>query len=363
MRKYLTMLTILLLVLFMVGCEKSINPINSDNPATSIGQSENSAKIAVMPFGSEVQNIVAKKGHKGPKPPKSNKWHVPGDFNTIQEANDAAQVLDGDIIIVAPGDYAGAYITKQLNIRGHKNDDDEDDDDEDDDDNEDDVNNITRITSGPELGNYGLYQGFRFFAGSDGSKIKNLTFTTDFGIMNNDGSDNIEISHCKFLNTIQGISAWGGSGWKIKHNEIINLRTRNGGGIGILSGARWGGIIEKNEIKNNKIYGTLNVWANDGGGYAGSGIVFFADFRWGWPGADEIKNNKVEHNKISLVSDNPSVVDVVGCELTDPRNDESLIIIFDNKIKKNDFRGTITPMVFTPITLEAANDISKNKVD
>ena len=363
MRKTIAILTILLLVIFMVGCENSVNPINSDNPTNSFVQSENVTKIGVIPFGGENRIIVAKKKHKGPKPPKPNKWRVPGDFNTIQEANDAVQVMDGDIIFIAPGEYAGANITKQLNIKGHKNDDEEDDDEDNDEDDGSDGINVTKIISGPELGNYGLYQGFRFFAGSDGSKIKDITFTTDFGIMNNDGSDDIEISHCKFLNTIQGISAWGGSGWKIKHNEIINLRTRNGGGIGILSGARWGGIIEKNEIKNNKIYGTLNVWASDGGGYAGSGIVFFADFRWGWPGADAIQNNKVEHNKISLVSNNPSVVDIVGCELTDPRNDESLIIIFDNKIKKNDFRGTTTPMAFTPLTLEAANDISKNKVD
>ncbi|NHZ84868.1 MAG: hypothetical protein GWP19_03190 [Planctomycetia bacterium] len=48
MRKYLTIMIVLFLTLFMVGCENSVNPINSDNPTTSIAQSENVAKILVL---------------------------------------------------------------------------------------------------------------------------------------------------------------------------------------------------------------------------------------------------------------------------------------------------------------------------
>lgn len=41
MKKTITLLTILLLVVFMVGCENSVNPINSDNPTTSVSQTDN----------------------------------------------------------------------------------------------------------------------------------------------------------------------------------------------------------------------------------------------------------------------------------------------------------------------------------
>ncbi|MHC4440451.1 MAG: hypothetical protein ACYS3S_24135, partial [Planctomycetota bacterium] len=45
-------------------------------------------------------------------------WHVPGDFATIQEAIDYVGVLDGDKIMVGPGQHAGATITKAVEIKG-----------------------------------------------------------------------------------------------------------------------------------------------------------------------------------------------------------------------------------------------------
>ena len=41
-------------------------------------------------------------------------------------------------------------------------------------------------------------------------------------------------------------------------------------------------------------------------------------------GAEEITNNRVVHNKVSMVSDTPSVVDAVAFELTDTRDDAEL---------------------------------------
>ena len=78
-----------------------------------------------------------------------------------------------------------------------------------------------------------------------------------------------------------------GSGWIISHNEIIDLQTRNGGGIGILIADWTGGIVENNVVSHNKISGMLHVggWYDDPddgkGGYNGSGIVIYADFRGG----------------------------------------------------------------------------------
>lgn len=68
-------------------------------------------------------------------------------------------------------------------------------------------------------------------------------------------------------------------------------------------------------VSSNKISGTLHVWANDGGEYAGSGIVLYSDHRWGRLGG-EISGNLVEKNSISLVSDTPAVVDMNAFELT-----------------------------------------------
>ena len=72
-------------------------------------------------------------------------------------------------------------------------------------------------------------------------------------------------------------------------------------------------------MAHNKISGTLHVAANDCGGYDGTGIVLFADFRWGQLGATSIAFNRVVKNSVALVSDNPSLVDVVAFELTDTR--------------------------------------------
>lgn len=99
-----------------------------------------------------------------------------------------------------------------------------------------------------------------------------------------------------------------------------------------------------------------------GGGYNGTGIVIYADFRWGGAGAEEILNNRIEKNKISLVSDTPAVVDVCAIELTDSRDDISTHVIFDNKIKHNSLHGMGLNIVLTPENLDEWNDISKNKI-
>src|SRR3989339_218721 len=51
-----------------------------------------------------------------------------------------------------------------------------------------------------------------------------------------------------------------------------------------------------------------------------------------WAGALEIKNNNVVQNKVSLVSNNSNLVDVVAFEMTDTRDDEDDPVIFDNSV-------------------------------
>jgi hypothetical protein len=215
------------------------------------------------------------------------------------------------------------------------------------------------INDGPVHGS-GLIQGFRLLAGSDGAVISNLFFEVDFPIMNGKAVCEVTVDHCAFYNSVQAISNWGGSGWLISHNVINDLRTRNGGGIGILIADFAGGIVEDNVVSHSTIEGTLHVWENDGGGYAGSGIVLYADFRGNRLGAEAIRNNYVVHNHISLVSDTPDVVDVVAFELTDTRDDPDLMVLFDNAIGFNDFRGTDNQIALTPEELEDINWISRN---
>jgi hypothetical protein len=266
-------------------------------------------------------------------------WLIPDDFVMIQDAIDSGDVQDGDTIIVQAGNHAGALVSKSLEIKGEDG---------------------AVINTGP-MHPAGLSMGFRLLEGSDATTISHLDFTVDLAIMNGDAVDYVTVQNCTFTDTIQAVSNWRGSGWQISHNVITDLRTRNGGGIGILIGDYSGGTVGSNVVSHNKITGTLHVYENDGGGYDGSGIVLYADFRWTRLGAEAIQNNVVIKNKVSLVSDTPDVVDVVAFEITDTRDDPELgPVLFDNSIGFNDFRGTTNQIALTPINLDEYNDISRN---
>ncbi len=182
--------------------------------------------------------------------------------------------------------------------------------------------------------------------------------------MNGTAVNDVSVNQCTFLNSIQAISNWCGSSWNIDHNEIIDLRTRNGGGIGILIGDYSGGYVYDNVVAHNKISGTLHVDPDDGGGYCGTGIVLYADFRWGVARDLAIAYNRVMKNKVSLVIDTPNVVDVVAFELTDTRDDASADpVLSENSIGFNDFRGTADQIALTPWDLDLYNNISRNLGD
>ena len=274
------------------------------------------------------------------KAAKSTVWQVPGDFATIQEAISSANVLPGDTIMVGPGEHAGAIVNKAVEIKGQGG---------------------AVINDGPVHGS-GLIQGFRIQSGGAGATISHLTFEVDLAIMAGASINDVTIEHNVFNEPIQGISNWRGSGWQISYNEIIDLRTSNGGGIGILIGDYFATAegVNDNLVSHNKITGTLKVMNGDGGGYNGSGIVLYADFRWGASGAEEITDNRIVNNKISLTSDNSSTVDVVAIELTDSRDVADCSVIFGNAIGFNDFRGTVIQIALTPEELGNCNDISRN---
>ncbi|UCG58695.1 MAG: hypothetical protein JSU70_04110 [Phycisphaerales bacterium] len=282
-------------------------------------------------------------------------WNVPEDFTTIQEAIDSATVLDGDRIMVGPGNHAGAVVTKAVEIKG---------------DTGASINTGPLLTTYKPCGTITLDTGF-FFTGAgagSGATISHLSFDNVAFPVFSRGADDVTVSQCKMANPIQGVTNWGGSRWKISHNLIIDLRSANGGGIGIIVAERFGGVVEDNVISHNKISGTLHVASCDGGGYAGTGIVLYADFRSGRLGATAIQYNRVVKNKISLKSDNPEVVDVGAFELTEhgtvaagwPPDPPDPPTIVNNTIGFNDFRGTDIQISLSPEELDTVNTIDRN---
>lgn len=265
-------------------------------------------------------------------------WRVPGDFPTIQAAVDSPDVAAGDLILVGPGNHYGALLTKSVEIRGEDG---------------------AVIDDGPPHPS-GMTQGFRLFAGSQGTTISHLVFEVDLAIINGESVNNVTVSHNRFLDANQAVTNWGGSGWDISHNDIVDLKTDCGGGIGVLIGdynANLDGVHD-NLVAHNKVSGTLHVAPDDCGGYSGAGIVLYADFRWGDPGAVAIAYNRVLKNKVAVVSDTPLVVDIHAFEMTDTRPEVG--VIFENAIGFNDFRGTAIQIDISPLGLAAENTLSRN---
>lgn len=274
-------------------------------------------------------------------------WHVPGDFATIQDAIDSSSVSDGDKIMVGAGSRAGAIVTKMVEIKGESG---------------------AVIDSGPLPwpGVRSFMAGFLFSGNGVGSgaTISHLRFeTVEFPVFSR-GADDVTVEHCQLNDPIQGVTNWMGSGWSISHNVIIDLRTANGGGIGIIC-ADYRAVpqgVNNSIISHNNIMGTLHVHPNDGGGYDGSGIVLYADFRWGSAGAVEIAHNRIVKNKVGFVSDTPDVVDVIAIELTEAQDpDPYTDVIHDNSVGFNDLRGTQLQIALTPSNLDnPVNNISRN---
>ena len=275
-------------------------------------------------------------------PASAAEWRVPADFPTIQSAIDSPVVAAGDRVLVGPGTFAGAVINKPLHIQG--------------------IGGAAIIT-GP-LHPAGLVQGLRLAAGADGTTISHLHFAVDLAIFTATGDrvSGVTVTQNTIENPVQGITNWLGSGWEITHNRILDLRSRCGGGIGILIGEWRGGVVADNLVSHNQISGTLHVSPTDCGGYAGTGIVVYADFRFGRSGASHIDYNRIIRNTVSLESDTPSLVDVVAIELSEANDPNPLQhVIHDNAVGFNDLRRTAAQLAFTPAALDnPVNDISRN---
>jgi hypothetical protein len=226
--------------------------------------------------------------------------------NTIQAGIDTAS--SGDTVRVKRGTYAGAIVNKAVALRAYGR---------------------VIIDSGPYSHAGELQAGFLFEADGSGSGASiegfHIVGTTqfgdddgklDFGIFSR-GADDVYVARNSLTNTLQAISNNNGSGWTIEQNRITDLWTRCGGGIGIIVlGGDGVTAITGNTVWYNEVGGTVFVSPVDCGGYDAAGILLFADFRSGEPGALSISANVFVYNRVSLVSNAPAVVNADGIALT-----------------------------------------------
>lgn len=254
-------------------------------------------------------------------------------YATIQAAVSASAA--GDTIKVCAGTYAGATIDRAVKLDGDH----------------------AVINSGPYSHGTVLRAGFLFNSDRSGSgaSIKGFTFqgaadfgfsdpnNLDFGVFSR-GADDVTVEHNDFELNLQAVTSHNGTGWDISHNEVHDLWTACGGGIGIIVGGNDGVTsVVDNKIEHNAVTGTVFVDADDCGGagglYTAVGITLYADFRYGRPGSPAISGNSIAHNKIDLASAMPEMVEVNGIELTDTRADDNFPAVPGNEIDHNDIKG------------------------
>jgi hypothetical protein len=289
-------------------------------------------------------------------PAFAEKWHVPGDFPTIQEAVNGAS--PGDKILVGAGQWYGAEVNKPVEITGK---------------------NGAVINSGPEA--TGIISGLKLVTGSAGAKISHLQFEqVQVGIAGM-AVDDVIVTQCTFIKLGQGLLCFGAHGWKITHNEIRDPQfiytpnapnIRGGGGINLI--ARVDGVVDAetctgNVIEHNKFLGTVGWNVPSGKGtpttQVGWGILLMRQVNPGGSTPGEISQNWIIFNDIELVSgEELSIVGskTRGIAITDNSALTHVPGIHDNTIAFNDFRGC-DYSIGTTITLYdvlGENIISRN---
>jgi hypothetical protein len=318
----------LLLALIAVAAMVALSCQRDSNPLETLSEDAQLSRAGKKPAPGQ-----AKKATQG------SVLHVPGEFATIEDAIDAAS--SGDKILVGPGEFKGATVTKAVEIKG--------------------IGGAV-INDGPlPWASRTFKAGFLFPGGDqgDGAKISHLKFeTVEFPVFSR-GADDVTVEHCTMASPIQGISDWNGNGWNIIHNVINGLRTSNGGGIGIFIGT-WGleETANDNFVSNNKVTGLMVLPDNENGGYTGPGICLMTDGRKAPAGP--MSGNRIIRNKVAISSTNSSLVMPVGIELTDYGlyEDPPYPDLVDNNVGFNDVRG----VVGIPIGLFPDDRVAENNI-
>ena len=202
---------------------------------------------------------------------------VPDDFPTIQAAVDAANPAGGDIVMVGPGDYAGAVITNPVKIVGSGDD--------------------TRITSGTYFPGEDAFILYGSLFNVDGTEISNLVIEYEglaWGVYG-ESADNVTISNVTIKNAYLAIDNWYGNGWTIVHNTVNGLRAPDGITDVVAAGIRAFGTSSNNLIAHNYIHHEGDAATSDPATeiWGGIGLVSFGD-----PLGN--MNNNIHHNQVQV---------------------------------------------------------------
>ncbi|MBW2561579.1 MAG: right-handed parallel beta-helix repeat-containing protein, partial [Deltaproteobacteria bacterium] len=231
-----------------------------------------------------------------------------------QQVGTAGRIQEGvnlagtSTVNVAPGAYNGVEIDHGVTIQGALWDD-------------------AIIVDGVPYSSYTA--GFLLHVGSDGTTISDLTILNgvSLAVYSNGLINDVTISDLTIYKTVQGITNWGGSGWQITNNDIIDTVALNGGGIGICIGVRPNGskMSSDNLIQGNSITSDASA-AN----YSCPDILLTMDLRYGrhvnLDGTEELARNQILDNTLlGNFMPGSSVGIEVGVIMT--RIDESLIPI------------------------------------
>ena len=272
-------------------------------------------------------------------------WHVPGDFDTIQEAIDSPKVVDGDKIFVGIGQWAGATVNKPVDIQGE---------------------NGTVIISGPDV--TGVFGGLKLVTGSAGAKISHLQFEpVQVGIpgeiqvgIAGVGVADVTVTQCTFRNLGQGLLLFGAHGWKITHNEVYDQKfvyaptgapVRGGCGISLVnrdnSETTIGNVIEHNKILGTVGWNVPNGKGNPSSASNGIGILLMRQTPLAPPNDQpgEVSQNWINNNYVDIAPDERlSAVGskTRGLSFTDRQASTPSLPrprIHSNTIAFNDFRG------------------------
>ena len=131
---------------------------------------------------------------------------VPEDYPTIQDAVDVAEA--GDVVMVGPGEYAGAVIDRVPVIiegKGKK----------------------TRIVAANDYflwpGESAFLWGISFY-GADHVQLEDITIVSTLWSVAGTRSDRASVKGLEIVDSYQGIASWGGSSWTIEDNVLIGVK-------------------------------------------------------------------------------------------------------------------------------------------
>jgi len=245
-------------------------------------------------------------------------YRVPRDYATIQEAVDAAD--PGDTIRVGPGEYAGATITKRLELEGS--------------------GAGTRIVSGVWFqGGASLDTSFFIEPEAAGTIIShfvlvNGNFPHVFGVFAR-GTDHITLSHLRILNPWQGITNNGGKFWTVIHNKIEGFPPDSTSATGIYMPAATSNL-EGNLVALN----TINF--SDGSGETSDGILMVT-YEDSWVGMST--GNKFVHNTITANETGFAIASFgISLLFVDDTGGSSPLTLVGNIVSFNDCRDNNIPI-------------------